>query len=236
MISAYTHKEDVHNLTAPREIVPLLMEMLNPTSVIDVGCGIGTWLKAFDEVGVVDYLGVDGHFIDRKLLKINAQKFLSQDLRKAWSVKRKFDLVISLEVAEHLPEEVADLFVTVLVSHGDTILFSAAVPGQGGQNHLNEQWPSYWQKKFERHGFFCHDLIRPLIWNNIKVDWWYRQNMILISKLPSTIEVLPLVHPECLRHKQQTSEAVINSIYSGTIGVRKSMEILWMAVYQKMFR
>jgi hypothetical protein len=231
----YTHTEDIHNLTSPREIVPIVMEIVKPLSVIDIGCGIGTWLKAFEEHGVTDYLGVDGDFVDRSLLKISVNKFLPQDLQKEWSADRKFHLVLSLEVAEHLPEEIADLFVSVLVSHGDTILFSAAIPGQGGQNHLNEQWPSYWQEKFRKHGFFCHDIIRPWIWGNDKIDWWYRQNIILVSRIQSTKEIPALVHPECLRHNQKLHAEKMRFVYSGAIGVKASFKIFCSALFQKIF-
>ena len=148
MFKPYIHTEAIHNLSAPRVIVPIVLEMIKPNSILDVGCGIGTWLKVFEEYGVDDYLGIDGDYVDRSTLKISEKRFLPNDLRKRWSLNRKFDLVVSLEVAEHLPEEVADLFVSTLSAHGDTILFSAAIPGQGGQNHVNEQWPTYWQKKF----------------------------------------------------------------------------------------
>jgi hypothetical protein len=220
----------VHNLAAPREIIPIILELTKPSSVIDIGCGIGTWLKVFDEYGIMDYVGVDGEFVDRDLLKIGADKFYPQDLREKWSLNRKFDLVVSLEVAEHLSEDVADLFVSVLVSHGDNILFSAAIPGQGGQNHLNEQWPVYWQKKFEQYGFFCHDIVRPLIWNNSKIDWWYRQNMIFVSKNPSNKDILPLVHPECLDHIRK---------YGNNAQYRKDFDLgsgIFGSVLRKIFR
>src|SRR5260221_12957101 len=143
-MSIYHHSEAVHNMETPRQVVPKIMDMLHPKSVLDVGCGIGTWLKAFEEEGVLDLLGLDGDHVDKRLLKIRPTQFKIQNLMNRWSVNRKFDLVISFEVAEHLPAQTSDLFVEMLVNHSDTILFSAAVPKQEGQNHLNEQWPSYW--------------------------------------------------------------------------------------------
>ncbi len=127
MNTLYIHEENVHNLTAPREVIPIIMSITTPKSVLDVGCGIGTWLKVFEEHGIKDYLGVDGNYVDFKKLKISQEKFHTQDLREYWSLNRKFDLVISLEVAEHLPEANADQFVKILVEHSDSIIFSAAI-------------------------------------------------------------------------------------------------------------
>ena len=137
------------------------------SKVLDVGCGIGTWLKAFEECGVKDYLGLDGNHVNRSLLKIPAEKFRVQNLLESFRLNRKFDLVISLEVAEHLDEKISDQFVKGLVEHGETIVFSAAIPYQSGQNHVNEQWPAYWQQKFEKHGYYFHDVIRPKIWKRL---------------------------------------------------------------------
>src|SRR5688572_19921778 len=99
----YVHDEIVHNKNAARIILPLVFELVKPTSVLDVGCGLGTWLSVCDEFGVKDYLGVDGDYVERTKLTILESKFLSVDLRNRFTTKRKFDLVICLEVAEHLP-------------------------------------------------------------------------------------------------------------------------------------
>jgi len=222
----YIHSEEIHNMSAPREVVPHVMKLVTPSSVLDVGCGTGTWLKAFEEMGVSDYAGVDGDYVKRENLKIAENRFHPIDLRKTWSLDRKFDLVVSLEVAEHLPETSADLFVEALASHGETILFSAAIPGQGGQNHLNEQWPAYWQQKFLKHGFYFHDLIRPLIWNNENVHWWYRQNIFLLKRQTPEQSIYDWVHPEAI--KVQTN--IISEILRGQLGIRESFKILIRAI------
>jgi len=225
-MSLYVHEEQVHNLTTPREVVPVIMDLVKPTSVLDVGCGLGTWLKAFEEHGVRDVLGLDGDHVDQSLLKISTDKFRTQDLTKRWDLGRKFDLVISLEVAEHLDARAADLFVEMLVNHGNTILFSAAVPRQGGQNHVNEQWPAYWQEKFKKHGFYFHDVVRSKVWFNNNVQWWYSQNMFLVTREPSTQPILNAIHPQVFTERM----ILIENILSGEIGIALSMGILKKAV------
>ncbi len=160
------------------EIVPLVLELLQPRSVIDVGCGVGAWLKAFKQHGVQEVLGVDGSYVDEKMLQISAHEFLPCDLRKPLQLNKKFDLVLSLEVAEHLPPECAETFVASLVGLGPIILFSAAIPFQGGTNHLNAQWPDYWMQKFQSRDYVPIDCLRKRIWQNEKVEWWYAQNLL----------------------------------------------------------
>jgi SAM-dependent methyltransferase len=114
-----------------REVLPKVFALTKPRSVLDVGCGQGTWLAAALEQGVSDILGVDGPYVNLKTLKIPQGRFLSCDLQKPLELKRRFDLVISLEVGEHLAESAAQTFADNLVRHGSVVLFSAAVPGQG---------------------------------------------------------------------------------------------------------
>lgn len=124
-------------------VVPLVKRLLSPNSVLDVGCGPGTWVARWITEGVTDAIGVDGDYVDRSSLRIPAGQFVAADLEDPLHLGRTFDLVQSLEVAEHLDEVHADAFVASLARHGDTVLFSAALPGQGGAHHVNEQWPSY---------------------------------------------------------------------------------------------
>ncbi len=239
----YLHDAKVHNTTGPGEVVPLVMDIVGPASVIDVGCGLGTWLVVFEEKGVREIMGVDGDYVNRSQLHISADQFMAADLTQPFHFPRKFDLVISLEVAEHLPENAADTFVQTLTSLGDTILFSAAIPGQGGQNHLNEQWPEYWQEKFARYAFRFYDVIRDKVWSNEKVEVWYRQNMFLVSKRElaekKVLDVLSRVHPELFRQKveqiswlQQYKQRV-EDFEQGVVGVEIGMDVLKKAIQRK---
>jgi SAM-dependent methyltransferase len=160
-------------------IVPLLQERLDPASVIDVGCGPGAWPAAWHEAGVDDSWGIDGSHVLRTGLLFSPDRFIAHDLRLPLALERRFDLVLSLEAAQHLPPESVDGFLDGLVRLGSTILFSAAVPHQGGDNHINERWQSWWVARFAERGFTPLDVIRPVVWNDGRVDWWYAQNALL---------------------------------------------------------
>lgn len=183
-VPVYVHTENVHNLKAPERVVPHLMKMFKPHSVLDVGCGTGTWLKVFSDAGVSEICGIDGDFVNRDLLvkNIAIENFFPRDLAEPFDLGKKFDMVLSLEVAEHLPASSAKTFIEALAKHSDTIIFSAAIPGQGGQNHINEQWKDYWIEIFNSLGYKGYDILRPIIWSDDLVDWWYKQNMLVFSK------------------------------------------------------
>ena len=162
-------------------VVPLVMNLVRPDGVVDIGCGMGAWLAEFLKAGVKDVLGLDGDYIDRSMLAIPAEKFRVHDLTRPLPAERKFDLAVSLEVAEHLPAGVAEQFVNGLTQLAPVVLFSAAIPGQGGNRHVNEQWPSYWAGLFEERGYILMDPIRPAVWNEPRVEWWYKQNTFLYA-------------------------------------------------------
>ena len=148
-------------------------------SAIDVGCGVGTWLAALREHGVVDVQGLDGPWVSESQLVIPPERFRRADLSQPLDLGRRYELAISLEVAEHLPAGRADGFVADLTSLADFVLFSAAVPGQGGRGHVNEQWAEYWAERFARHGYVACDVVRPALWHDDSIAYWYRQNVLL---------------------------------------------------------
>jgi SAM-dependent methyltransferase len=174
----YEDQQDGSLLSA-REVWPVVFKYIQPASVIDIGCGVGTWLKALGERGLTDYLGVDGDYVQPEKLLIEKGKFAAHDLTRFYQASRKYDLAISLEVGEHLPEDKADELVKTLTQASDIVLFSAALPGQTGTYHINEQWPEYWAAKFSTQGYTAVDFIRKEIWTNTRIPIWYRQNMIM---------------------------------------------------------
>lgn len=211
------------------KLLPLVLQYINPRSVLDIGCGTGAWLKAFNELtGIDDYMGVDGSYVNKSYLLIDSEKFREADLERNLQVNRKFDLVVCMEVAEHLHQQFANAFIKNLVNISDIILFSAALPGQEGTFHFNEQFPEYWAKKFSDHGYKCLDIIREKIWNDHEISFWYRQNAVLYVKkevleqhaalkaVSKSVDITHLtrIHPELWMHKVNKSnffEAVAKS-------------------------
>ncbi len=198
------HSDD--SINSAKEVIPVILKYISPASVIDIGCGVGNWLFIWKELGITDFLGVDGSYVRAEGLIIDKSKFLSANLDDAFSIDRKFDLVTTLEVAEHIKPENAEKFIASLCNLGDVIVFSAAIPGQDGTLHYNEQYPDYWIEKFAKHNFKPYDCLRELIWNNDKVSPWYRQNVLFFvndnvkddhpSITTNQKKILPLVHPE----------------------------------------
>jgi SAM-dependent methyltransferase len=207
-------------LDAAREVLAGLFPVLQPGSVLDVGCGLGAWLEVAREMGAGEVAGVDGTWIEPQRVHLRADEFRQQDLEQPLDLGRRFDLVISLEVAEHLRPECAESFVESLVRHGDVVLFSAAIPGQGGNGHVNEQLQHYWAGLFAAHGYVPVDVVRPRIWLNGNVFWWLQQNTVLYVRAeslprwpalhPFVVErpaALSIVHPELYALKLQALAA-----------------------------
>ena len=174
------HAGTVHSA---RTILSILMERIPEIhSAVDVGCGIGTWLSVLREKGVEDIQGVDGDWVDPEMLEIPRERFLRIDLGvSAVKLPKRYDLAISLEVAEHLAPDRAKEFVSSLTALSDHVLFSAAVPFQGGRNHVNEQWQHYWIELFRAVDYEVHDFIRPGVWDDERIPFWYKQNLFLFS-------------------------------------------------------
>ena len=181
-------------------VTSLLATTLRISSVVDFGCAYGAWLNAWKRAGVADVCGLDLESVDQKSLLINRDEFIPVDLSQSVDLGRVFGLAQSLEVAEHLPASAADTFIDNLVRHANLIFFSAAPPGQGGINHINEQPYSYWRDRFAARGFNAFDFVRPLIAQDRRIQPWYRYNTFLyvhedhISELPETLDRCRLDH------------------------------------------
>jgi len=209
MKTRYTHSEEIHNLESPREIVPTLIELFAPQSVVDVGCGIGTFLSCFKDAWVQSVYWVDWDWVETDLVSkyLDDSEFGAHDIGADLSLDIRYDLVLSLEVAEHIDESYADTYIKNLISAWNVIIFSAAIPWQWWQNHVNEQWIWYWQEKFLQHWYHMHDILRPIFWDNPKIFWWYRQNIVVFAakeyNIPRSVKYNPIkniIHPELLQH------------------------------------
>jgi SAM-dependent methyltransferase len=159
-------------------VVPVLIDLIRPKSVVDVGCGTGGWLSAFHEHGVVDVVGIDGPWTGDAPREMPDAFFREDDLRLPLELGRSFDLALCLEVAEHLPPEAAEPLVESLTRLAPIVFFSAAIPFQGGDGHINERWPSFWSERFAARGYRCPIDLRSRFWTNGAVEFWYRQNMV----------------------------------------------------------
>ena len=207
-----------------RALVPIVLDIHPARSVVDVGCGVGGWVKAFAENGVSG-IGVDGAYVNREQILIPEDRFIAHDLNRELDVADlcrryggqahgRFDLAISLEVAEHLEPQRSDGLVRDLCALSDVVLFAAAVPFQGGAGHVNERWQSWWAQKFSENGYAPFDVLRRDIWGRRDIAWWYKQNTIFYVKRNSAPHArftarfgepagtaFDLVHPELFRGK-----------------------------------
>lgn len=234
-------------------IIPILHQYLTPRSVVDIGCGCGSWLSEFKRFGAKKVLGVDGAYVDRDMLEIEPSEFLVNDLNQCFAldVSERYDLAVSLEVAEHIEPCNSEQFVAFLAGLSDIVLFSAALPYQGGTSHVNENWLEYWAILFREHGYVPIDCIRPVIWTDNDICWWYRQNIILFveeavakekfGQIPGdAATLLSYVHPELFldvcnrsllgRKRQAVNDAVyynnICDVYHRQTNKSTSIEIV----------
>jgi len=205
------------SLATARITLKELTSVVPIRSVVDIGCGVGPWLRAALELGVERGIGLDGNHVDRGRLMIEPRLFRECDLEVGGLAQtlggERFDLAMSLEVAEHLSLDRADSFVAELCSLSNLFLFSAAIPGQGGIHHVNEQWPDYWAALFQEHDCACFDVIRPRLWYRDECEWWYIQNTLVFARrnteafeaasrfgAPVLERPMRLVHPRMLAH------------------------------------
>ena len=178
------------SLRSARAVLPLILQACKVKSMFDVGCGAGAWLSAADKLGLKNIAGTDGDYVDRSMLLIDGAHFTPRDISKPFDAGRMFDLVQCLEVAEHVPTASSKTLVGNLVRHGKIVLFSAAVPGQGGEDHINEQHYEYWRDLFAANGYRLFDFVRPRIVDHPEVEPWYRYNLMLFAH-DSVIANLP---------------------------------------------
>ncbi len=220
-------------LESAREIVPFLIGLIQPRRVVDVGCGTGEWLSVFREQGVEEILGIDFHA--GEILKIPKTCFQQLNLTQSFTLPTSYDLAISLEVGEHLPREAAEGFVESITRLAPVVLFSAAIPSQGGTGHVNEQWPDYWAAHFDKFGFTAVDCIRPRFWENERVTSYYAQNIVLYVRKGVEVEPLPSFHLQRFVHPllfqdQATELRTLRPLFTSRGLVKRLPGALWLSI------
>ena len=182
--SAFYEEMESPNARSARVVVPLVASYLGlmPNRVVDIGCGRGLWLKAFLGQGATQVDGYDGEYVEREKLAIPASCFHAANLEESIAFSAPYNLAVCLEVAEHLPAKAADTLIKTLTEAAPVVLFSAAIPLQGGSHHVNEQWPEYWEKKFAGRGYVPVDCLRRHMWSDDRISFFYQQNMLMFVK------------------------------------------------------
>lgn len=222
--SGFFQRQNSTSARSASRIVPFVTDLIDPKSVLDVGCGSGAWSRAFLENDVSSLRAIDGDYA-RSALLIDYGHFTPVNLASFDGNLGTFDLVACIEVAEHLNADRASGFVELLCKHSPAILFSAAPPGQGGTHHVNEQPLSYWVEHFAKRGYRLFDIIRPAFWHDETVQWWHRQNMVIFAdknnqglidileqKRDVTSAFIDVVHPDALKAKMQLSAVADNAL------------------------
>jgi hypothetical protein len=189
-----------------------LFDLHMPKSILDIGCGQGAWLSIAERFGVAVLHGLDGPWVRRDTLLSKTMEFTAVNMEEDIPINRRYDLAMSVEVAEHLSSPRASGIVAALCRASDVVMFGAAVVGQGGENHINEQRQSYWAALFDKQGYSCWDVLRPAVWYAAEVAPWYRQNtLVYVNRRRSDLmqrfstatmpPVLDMIHPEMFERR-----------------------------------
>jgi hypothetical protein len=255
--AAFFARIEMGSRRSAETIVPLLIELFSPSSVVDIGGGGGLWAATFLANSVADVLAIDGPWVPHAVRCIPPDRFLEQDLSLPLALKRTFDLALCLEAAEHLPASAASELVRGLTEAAPVVAFSAALPGQGGDGHINEQPASYWARLFASRDYVCFSDVRRRIWNDEAVEVWYRQNLLcyvrqselarwgacLTSSIHHDDPLLDVAHPTLLaRHKamadgreaySQRIEADANRLWANTERLQNELALARGEVQQR---
>lgn len=154
-----------------------MRDVVRPNMVLDIGCGPGHFVYSMRDVGV-HCIGID---IDDRIR--GKQHLLCENILYSKLVS---DVAICLEVLEHIPEEDSDEVVDqICTMFLDTLIFTAAQPGQGGVGHINCQPKDYWLKKFLRNGIrrntLMEDTLKHYCQQGRYMGWFYN-NLLVFSK------------------------------------------------------
>ena len=234
-----------------QKYVQALYRIYQPKSIIDIGCGRGIWLQSFGKCGATKLVGLDGKWNNKKDMVSEHIEFQQVDLNNIPLQSEKYDLAVSLEVAEHLHPDSAAEFVSSICELSDAVLFSAAYTWQGGVDHQNEQPHSYWAELFQKHNFIPYDLFRPAFWGEEDVEFWYRQNAFMYLRQHSSVESIfaqkgcqPMVnlafmdciHPDLYAAKLREIVSAHQALQQVRIELQRIQNVLPLRIYNKIRR
>jgi SAM-dependent methyltransferase len=199
-----------------RVLLSLLAARLKPASVVDLGCGRGSWLSVWGELGVPRLVGIDGPWNRQELMASPAIEFRATNLEQPLSLADRFDVAMSIEVVEHLSPSAGEAVIESLTRLSDVVVFSAAFSGQGGIDHIHERYHSHWGALFRERGYIAYDAFRPQVWADDRVMPWHRANVFLYLRRghalatagwPEIVELgfMDCVHPWLYERERTTN-------------------------------
>lgn len=191
-----------------RKVLKTVFRILGvPPSFLDIGGGAGSWCTAAKGLGVQHVRLVDACPPNQVIPELTQEEQIQANLEDGIPYLGKFDLVICIEVIKHLSESAASSLLKQMTSCTNFILFSAAIPGQGGIGHINERLHDYWHEKFSELEFEKYDVIRPMLISRPDISSIHRQNLFIYARkgcdhmladLPSICEDMELIRTEHL--------------------------------------
>jgi len=170
---------------ASKAILSIFVDLFEVTSIKDIGCGNGTWLReSLNHSLIQSRIGYDLSSAIESSNPFNNEGiiFRETDLELKNCNFVFTDLTLCLEVAEHLTSESAVQLVKKICESSRYVIFSAATPGQGGFNHINEREFKYWISLFNSHGYTAFDIFREKIQSQKSIPTFYRNNIFLFIK------------------------------------------------------
>jgi SAM-dependent methyltransferase len=140
-----------------QSIAASILQEFRPESVVDVGCGSGLLLLSLaEQAPSVQTVGLERSGAGVQICQERGVNVRAFDIETDPVPSDRFSVCVSTEVAEHIPHRHTDRFVDLLCSLADHVVLTAAGPGTGGTDHVNERPQSYWIKRFDARGF-SHD-------------------------------------------------------------------------------
>jgi len=185
----YYKKKYIKYRSWEKDIGRNIVSMFQPKSILDLGCGIGSYLEGALEGGCKDLYGIELNYDKaKKYITKNISFYIkSGDITKELNLKKKFDCVLSIEVAEHVEMSQVSFFINNIIRYAEKyILFTAAPPGQPGRGHINLKKKNFWIKYIEDKGVTYKDeIVQQCVkaWSDFNTPLYILQNLMVFESL-----------------------------------------------------